>query len=99
MNLDECYQGHGEMTLLEESHFLGVIVATVDNIHDSTGCICMRRLYRAQDALERLDNIRDVIGSAADDAYAAGFDETIDFSSPDPVRESYAYTDRDDIPF
>lgn len=77
------------MTLLKEAFQLGQIVANVRNIHDVLGLVSIHREQRALDALERLDVIRDVLGSSADDAYAAGFDEEIDFSpAPEPPAQA-----------
>lgn len=68
--------------LNDEARYLGDVVASLDNKQAETGCSGTSEWVRMRQALDRLGEI---IGASDDPdhvyaQYAAGYDETIDFS-------------------
>ena len=74
--------------LLAEARELGEIVAWTHNKEMNTGCTGTAEAARINDALDRLEAIVDVLGPAAMEAYANGYDEVIDFSLNTAWREN-----------
>ena len=68
------------MDLLTEARKLGERLAWGHNHEMDTGVVGTRQATEARDAVERLADIAGVIGEAAREAFAEGYDATIDFS-------------------
>ena len=78
------------MSLLDEATELGIACAWIDNAEMDTGVTDARKATERRESFERLRDICDVIGEAAETAFAEGYDATIDFSLNTAWREGAA---------
>lgn len=63
--------------LLAECYQLGEVAATAINTNGTTGVVCMTRLARLGDAIDRGNELEDILGPEARAAFDGGFDATI----------------------
>jgi len=67
-------------SLLDEAKALGELVAWRHNQEMDSGVVGSREATDIRDARERLEVITDVLGDEAEEAFAEGYDTTVDFS-------------------
>ncbi len=65
---------------LSSCYGLGVDVARIHNHWADTGVECAREHTFVKDAREQVGSLANLIGDVARERFAAGYDETIDFS-------------------
>lgn len=70
----------GNLDLLIQARELGRLAAWQQNRIADTGVAGATEAARIEDAYERAEQIADIIGEPSREAFAAGFDEQIDFS-------------------
>lgn len=75
--------------LLDECRHLGQLEAWQRNKEMETECIGTTEWSRIRHDRERMDQIILILGQAAWDQFAAGYDETIDFSLNSDWRLEY----------
>lgn len=68
------------MSVLNEARDLGVQCAWLDNGEMATGVVGSRENAMRRVACDRLNDIFDVMGEKAVNAFSEGYDATIDFS-------------------